>query len=82
MESFTTKIVDMMKAQNLFESQGGPIIMSQVAFTSKSKLFIQLNHIQYIQRQNTKRNPRGKKNKRVICLCMGSIVAKFFIKVI
>ncbi|KAF3324538.1 Beta-galactosidase 2 [Carex littledalei] len=30
MESFTTKIVDMMKAENLFESQGGPIIMSQI----------------------------------------------------
>ncbi|KAJ8643355.1 hypothetical protein MRB53_005109 [Persea americana] len=30
MEGFTKKIVDMMKAEGLYESQGGPIIMSQV----------------------------------------------------
>lgn len=30
MERFTSKIVSMMKAENLFESQGGPIILSQV----------------------------------------------------
>jgi len=30
MQKFTEKIVDMMKAERLFESQGGPIIMSQV----------------------------------------------------
>ncbi|KAK9099276.1 hypothetical protein Syun_026321 [Stephania yunnanensis] len=30
MEGFTRKIVDMMKAEGLFESQGGPIIMSQI----------------------------------------------------
>jgi beta-galactosidase len=30
MQKFTEKIVDMMKAEKLFESQGGPIIMSQV----------------------------------------------------
>lgn len=30
MQKFTTKIVNMMKAERLFESQGGPIILSQV----------------------------------------------------
>ncbi|XP_010242207.1 PREDICTED: beta-galactosidase [Nelumbo nucifera] len=30
MQGFTKKIVDMMKAENLFEPQGGPIIMSQI----------------------------------------------------
>lgn len=30
MQKFTTKIVDMMKSENLYESQGGPIILSQV----------------------------------------------------
>ncbi|XP_014516386.1 beta-galactosidase 1 [Vigna radiata var. radiata] len=30
MERFTRKIVDMMKAERLFESQGGPIILSQI----------------------------------------------------
>ncbi|XP_021759898.1 beta-galactosidase 3-like [Chenopodium quinoa] len=30
MQGFTEKIVDMMKKENLFASQGGPIIMSQI----------------------------------------------------
>ncbi|XP_020592061.1 beta-galactosidase 2-like isoform X1 [Phalaenopsis equestris] len=30
MEKFTAKIVSMMKAENLFEWQGGPIILSQI----------------------------------------------------
>lgn len=30
MESFTEKIVQMMKAERLFQSQGGPIILSQI----------------------------------------------------
>ncbi|XP_077212588.1 beta-galactosidase-like isoform X1 [Tasmannia lanceolata] len=30
MAGFTTKIVEMMKAESLFESQGGPIILSQI----------------------------------------------------
>ena len=30
MQGFTQKIVQMMKSENLFESQGGPIILSQV----------------------------------------------------
>lgn len=30
MEGFTKKVVDMMKSEGLFESQGGPIIMAQV----------------------------------------------------
>lgn len=30
MQRFTKKIVDLMKSNNLFESQGGPIILSQV----------------------------------------------------
>ena len=30
MQGFTEKIVGLMKNENLFESQGGPIILSQV----------------------------------------------------
>uniref|UniRef100_A0A2N9EWK0 Beta-galactosidase n=1 Tax=Fagus sylvatica TaxID=28930 RepID=A0A2N9EWK0_FAGSY len=30
MQRFTTKIVNMMKAERLFETQGGPIILSQI----------------------------------------------------
>ncbi|KAF0907201.1 hypothetical protein E2562_015710 [Oryza meyeriana var. granulata] len=30
MQKFTTKIVDMMKSEGLFEWQGGPIILSQI----------------------------------------------------
>lgn len=30
MQGFVQKIVSMMKSENLFEPQGGPIIMSQV----------------------------------------------------
>ncbi|KAK7349245.1 hypothetical protein VNO77_06456 [Canavalia gladiata] len=30
MQKFTKKIVDMMKAERLYESQGGPIILSQI----------------------------------------------------
>lgn len=30
MQGFTQKIVEMMKSQNLFQSQGGPIILAQV----------------------------------------------------
>ncbi|MED6216475.1 hypothetical protein PIB30_008174 [Stylosanthes scabra] len=30
MQKFTEKIVSMMKAENLFQSQGGPIILSQI----------------------------------------------------
>lgn len=30
MEKFTKIIVNMMKAEELFESQGGPIILAQV----------------------------------------------------
>lgn len=32
MKTFTAKIVDMMKQENLYASQGGPIILSQVQF--------------------------------------------------
>jgi len=30
MQKFTTKIVSIMKSESLFQSQGGPIILSQV----------------------------------------------------
>lgn len=30
MQGFVEKIVNMMKSENLFEPQGGPIIMAQV----------------------------------------------------
>lgn len=32
MEKFTTFIVNMMKKEKLFASQGGPIILSQASF--------------------------------------------------
>lgn len=32
MKRFTAKIVDLMKQENLYASQGGPIILSQVHF--------------------------------------------------
>jgi hypothetical protein len=31
MQGFTEKIVGMMKSENLFASQGGPIILSQAS---------------------------------------------------
>lgn len=34
MERFTKKIVTLMKSENLFETQGGPIILSQVLLLS------------------------------------------------
>lgn len=34
MQGFTEKIVGLMKSENLFESQGGPIILSQVSVLS------------------------------------------------
>lgn len=36
MEKFTKMIVDMMKDANLYASQGGPIILSQVGFCFKT----------------------------------------------
>ena len=30
MQGFTERIVELMKSENLYESQGGPIILSQV----------------------------------------------------
>lgn len=38
MQKFTNKIVDMMKFERLFESQGGPIILSQVGIVLYSSL--------------------------------------------
>lgn len=34
MQGFAEKIVGLMKSENLFESQGGPIILSQVLTSS------------------------------------------------
>ena len=47
MEKFTKKIVDMMKAERLFESQGGPIILSQVDYIC-SYPSAESNHLLYI----------------------------------
>lgn len=33
MQGFTQKIVQMMKSEKLFQSQGGPIILSQVCIS-------------------------------------------------
>lgn len=40
MQRFTQKIVQMMKNEKLFESQGGPIIISQVWFLGSAFLFL------------------------------------------
>lgn len=40
MKGFTEKIVNMMKAERLFESQGGPIIMSQVTRSKQWKQWL------------------------------------------
>jgi hypothetical protein len=40
MQKFTEKIVGMMKSEHLFESQGGPIILSQVNFLELLNFFI------------------------------------------
>lgn len=34
MKGYAEKIVNLMKSHNLFESQGGPIILSQVVYLS------------------------------------------------
>lgn len=39
MQGFTEKIVGLMKSENLFESQGGPIILSQVWFPGRCLLW-------------------------------------------
>ncbi|KAE8649179.1 hypothetical protein Csa_014995 [Cucumis sativus] len=41
MQGFTEKIVALMKSENLFESQGGPIILAQIEneYGTESKLF-------------------------------------------
>ena len=39
MQKFTTKIVNMMKAERLYETQGGPIILSQVGKSSPLGIF-------------------------------------------
>jgi len=42
MQRFTEKIVGLMKSEQLFESQGGPIILSQVNFLRLLFLYINL----------------------------------------
>ncbi|KAH6833787.1 beta-galactosidase 3 [Perilla frutescens var. hirtella] len=46
MKGFTKKIVDMMKSENLYESQGGPIILSQIEneYGAQAKLFGEPGH--------------------------------------
>ncbi|KVI10712.1 Galactose-binding domain-like protein, partial [Cynara cardunculus var. scolymus] len=46
MQKFTTKIVQMMKNEKLFESQGGPIILSQIEneYGAESKAFGAAGH--------------------------------------
>jgi hypothetical protein len=36
MQAFTQKIVEMMKSEKLFASQGGPIILSQASLNCQS----------------------------------------------
>ena len=40
MQNFTTKIVNLMKSENLYASQGGPIILSQVKAVNWNSPFI------------------------------------------
>ncbi|KAH9711205.1 Beta-galactosidase 3 [Citrus sinensis] len=46
MQGFTEKIVNLMKSENLFESQGGPIILSQIEneYGAQSKLLGAAGH--------------------------------------
>ncbi|KAB2618119.1 beta-D-galactosidase [Pyrus ussuriensis x Pyrus communis] len=46
MQGFTQKIVGLMKSESLFESQGGPIILSQIEneYGAQSKLFGAAGH--------------------------------------
>ncbi|KAL3723779.1 hypothetical protein ACJRO7_035880 [Eucalyptus globulus] len=46
MEGFTKKIVNLMKSENLFESQGGPIILNQIEneYGAESKLLGAAGH--------------------------------------
>jgi hypothetical protein len=37
MQGFTQKIVEMMKSEKLFASQGGPIILSQASLNCPSQ---------------------------------------------
>lgn len=39
MQRFTEKIVNMMKAEKLYETQGGPIILSQVYMCILPKIY-------------------------------------------
>lgn len=49
MQKFTQKIVSMMKAEKLFQTQGGPIIMSQVTKTGiLNKIFICIIDFSYL----------------------------------
>jgi hypothetical protein len=43
MQRFTQKIVQMMKDENLFESQGGPIILAQVLFLEINSRILHYN---------------------------------------
>ena len=40
MEKFTRHIVNMMKAEKLYETQGGPIILSQVVKKHTHFMFV------------------------------------------
>jgi len=40
MQNFTEKIVNMMKAEKLFQTQGGPIIMSQARKWILNEIFV------------------------------------------
>ncbi|XP_047310478.1 beta-galactosidase 3-like isoform X2 [Impatiens glandulifera] len=46
MQGFTEKIVNLMKSENMFESQGGPIILSQIEneYGAQSKLYGAAGH--------------------------------------
>lgn len=43
MQKFTTKIVNMMKSEKLYQTQGGPIILSQVVIMLSFLYFFSLS---------------------------------------
>lgn len=45
MKRFLVKIVNLMKDENLFASQGGPIILAQVAYSYLFKSFIVMGNV-------------------------------------
>ena len=49
MQKFVTKIVDMMKLEKLYHTQGGPIILSQVTSKDMNKNLCSYSELGFLQ---------------------------------